>query len=130
MGARLRCSLVHRVPLTFGNGNGDGRANAGETIAILLPDSDAHRAAELFTNDWCVDLTRRISDSWSSYDHVGASAKYSLPMIKPACPVGHVVHMMARIQLPNAPNHRIEYSTIEFPVSAAGASHSGSSKAK
>jgi hypothetical protein len=121
---------VKRVPVTLGSGNGDGRANAGEMIAILLPDGDSYRAAELFTNDWCVDLTRRISDSWSSYDHVGASAKYSLPMIKPGCPAGHVVHMMARIQLPNAPNHRIVYSTIEFPVSAVAASRPGSSKTK
>src|SRR4029077_11220687 len=47
-------------PLTLGTGNGDGHANAGERIAILLPEGNAFRAAELFTNDACVDLTRRV----------------------------------------------------------------------
>src|SRR5205085_2669257 len=66
-----------RLPLTIGKGNGDGQANSGEMLAVLLPDGDAWRAAELFTNDWCVDLSERASDVWSAYDHVGASAKYS-----------------------------------------------------
>ncbi len=111
---------IQRVPLTLGKGNGDGQANPGETLAILLPDGDAWRAAELFTNDPCVDLRTRISDVWSSYDHVGASAKYSLPVIKPGCPAGHVVHMLARLQLPHAPDHHVEYLTVEFPVTGSG----------
>lgn len=107
---------IKRVPLAAGKGNSDGQANPGETLAILLPDGDAWRAAELFTNDWCVDLTARVSDDWSSYDHVGASAKYSLPLIKAGCPAGHVVRMLARVQLPHAPDHRVAYATVEFPV--------------
>src|SRR5207244_8290425 len=89
--------------LALGNGNGDGKANPGETIAILLPDGDGYRAAELFTNDACVDNSARASDYWGAYDHVGASAKYSLPVIRPDCPPGRVVRMLARIQLPNKP---------------------------
>jgi hypothetical protein len=110
---------IKRVPLTLGKGNGDGRANPGETVAILLPDGDAWRAAELFTNDPCVDLRQRISDVWSGYDHVGASAKYSLPVIQPGCPAGHVVRMLARVQLPHAPDHHVEYFTVEFPVNGS-----------
>ena len=111
---------IKRVPLTLGKGNGDGHANFGETLAILLPDGDAWRAAELFTNDSCVDLAERVSDEWSDYDHVGASAKYSLPVIQAGCPAGHIIRMLARVQLPHAPDHRIEYFTIEFPVSGSG----------
>lgn len=109
---------IKRVPLTIGRGNGDGQANSGEMLAVLLPDGDAWRAAELFTNDWCVDLSERVSDVWSGYDHVGASAKYSLPAIKPGCPAGHIVRMLARVQLPHQPDHRVEYAIVEFPVTA------------
>ena len=89
------------------------------------PDGDAWRAAELFTNDSCVDMTQRVSDVWSDYDHVGASAKYSIPLIQPRCAAGHMIRMLARVQLPHAPDHGIEYATIEFPVSAA---HSSTAK--
>ncbi len=116
---------IKRVPLTLGTGNGDGQANAGEKLAILVPDADAWRAAELFTNDECVDLAERISDVWGGYDHVGASAKYSLPLIKPGCPMGHIVRMLGRVQLPHAPDHRVEYFTVEF---AAGESRSSKGK--
>ena len=100
--------------LTLGTGNGDGQADRGERIAILLPDGNAYRAAELFTNDSCVDLTHRLSDSWGHYDSVGASAKISLPLIQPGCAPGHVVRALARIQLPDKPNHRIRYAVVEF----------------
>ena len=102
--------------LTLGAGNGDGHANAGERIAILLPDGNGFRAAELFTNDNCVDLTKRASDGWGAYDHVGASAKISLPLILATCTPGHVIRALARVQLPDKPNHRIRYAVVEFRV--------------
>jgi enterochelin esterase-like enzyme len=100
----------------LGEGNRDGQANPGETLAILLPDGDAWRAAELFTNDTCVDLRKRVSDDWSEYDYVGASAKYSLPVVDKACPAGHVVKMLGRVQWPHKPDHRVSYFTVEFPI--------------
>jgi len=109
---------VKRVTLTLGQGNGDGRANAGEKLAVLVPDGGAWRAAELFTNDECVDLRERVSDVWSDYDHVGASAKYSLAQIQPKCGPGHVVRLLGRVQWPHAPDHRIEYFTVVFPAAA------------
>lgn len=114
--------------LLLGKGNGDGRADPGETIAVLLPDGPAYRAAELFSNDACIDLTARVSDVWSAYDHVGASAKYSLPFVRLNCPPGHVAHLLARLQMPDKPNHRIQYAAIELPIgqlkSRALSSHS------
>ena len=107
---------VEKKELHFGSGNGDGRAAPGETFAVLFPDGDAWRAAELFTSDACVDLTLRASDVWSSYDHVGASVKYSLPRVLPGCPAGHVVRFMARWQLPDRPNHRLRYAVVEIPA--------------
>ena len=111
---------IKQALLRLGKGNADGQANPGEQIAILLPDGDAWRAAELFTNDSCVNLTDRRSDVWTSYDSVGASAKYSLPTIRVDCPAGHVIRMLARVQLPHKPDHRIEYHTIEFQVGGSG----------
>ena len=102
--------------MTLGTGNGDGHASAGERIAILLPDGSGYRAAELFTNDPCIDLTDRQSDSWGAYDHVGASAKISLPLIQAGCTPGHRVRALARIQLPDKPNHKIRYAVVEFQV--------------
>lgn len=113
---------IKRAPLNLGKGNGDGQANPGEKLAVLVPDGDAWRAAELFTNDACVDLRERVSDDWGNYDHVGASAKYSLPMIQPGCPAGHIVRMLGRVQWPHEPDHRVEYFTVELPIAASRSS--------
>ena len=110
---------VEKRTMRLGKGNGDGRAEAGETVMVLLPDQDAFRGAELFTNDACVDTTARISDVWSAYDHVGASVKYTQAVIRPECPDGHIVRMLARVQLPDRPNHKLRYAVIEMPVSGS-----------
>ena len=107
---------VRRADVRFGEGNGDGHAAPGETFAVLLPDGESLRAAELFTSDACVDNSLRASDSWTDYDHVGAAVRYSLPAIRPSCEPGHVVHMLARVVIPNAPNHKVRYASLEFPV--------------
>jgi hypothetical protein len=111
---------IQKTEARLGEGNGDGKAAPGERIVVLLADDGRFRPAELFTNDRCVDLSVRVSDVWSRYDNVGASAKYSLPLIRRDCPPGHVVRMMARVQLPDKPNHKVRYATIEFPVGAGG----------
>jgi hypothetical protein len=106
----------------LGEGNGDAHAAPGETFAILLPDAapgapaDVFRIAEIFTGDSCIDNTNRGSDSWSDYDRANVSMKYSLPRIRPECPPGHVVHALARVVVPHAPDHQVRYFSIEFPV--------------
>jgi hypothetical protein len=99
--------------MTFGEGNRDGHAAPGENFAVLIPDGDALRAAELYTTDSCVDNSLRGSDSWNDYDRAGASVRYSLHTIRADCAPGHVVHMLARVVIPN---HQVRYSAIEFPV--------------
>jgi hypothetical protein len=101
--------------VNFGEGNADGQANAGERIAILLPDGKGYRAAELFTNDPCLDLSERASDNWGGYDHVGASAKITLPLVRAGC-AGHRVRVLTRIQLPDKPNHKVSYEVVEFQI--------------
>jgi hypothetical protein len=106
---------VQQQSLTLGEGNSDGIANAGEQIAILFPDGPAFRAAELISEDDCVDLTTRVSDNWSAYDHVGASAKYTLARISKSCQ-GHTIKLLAKVILPNKPNHHLRESTIELQI--------------
>jgi hypothetical protein len=83
----------------LGEGNRDGHAAPGESFAVLLPDAGAPRAAELFTNDPCVDNTVRISE---------AGARISVPSIRPHCEPGHRIQMLARIGL--------NYFALEIPV--------------
>lgn len=105
---------IEKQTMTLGEGNGDGKVNPGEEIAILFPDGGAYRAAELFTNDPCVDITRRVSDNWGAYDWVGASAKYTLAKIN--CPAGHIIELGTRYLIPNKPNHQIRTATIKLEV--------------
>lgn len=105
---------IQKQSLMLGEGNADGKVNPGERIAILFPDGNAFRAAELFSDDPCVDLTTRISDSWGEYDWVGASAKYTLAKIN--CDAGHSLKLKARILIPNKPNHEVREATIELKV--------------
>jgi hypothetical protein len=107
---------IETQALTLGEGNGDGHANPGEQIVILFPDGDAFRAAELFSQDSCLDLAMRRSDNWATYDHVGASAKYTLAKISQTCPTGHVITLRASVLFPNKPNHQLHESTLEIRV--------------
>jgi len=107
---------ARRADLTLGEGNGDGHAAPGETFAVLLADGDSLRAAELFTNDTCIDNSVWASDSWVDYDHAGASARYSLPTVRPSCQPGHRIHMLARTVIPGALDHHFRYAALEVPV--------------
>jgi hypothetical protein len=95
--------------VSLGDGNGDGHAAPGENFAMLFPDGEYLRAAELFTNDACVDNTIRASDSVGEH----ASVKYSLPTIRPECSPGHVVHVLARVMTTGGQER---YWSVEFPV--------------
>ncbi len=106
---------IEQHTLTLGQGNGDGFVNAGEQIAVLFPDGNGFRAAELFGDNRCVDLTTRVSDNWAAYDYVGASAKYTLAKISPTCP-GRTIKLRARVVFPNKPNHQLREYTIELHV--------------
>ncbi len=104
----------------LGHGNGDGIANPGENIVILLKDGIAYRRAELFTSDQYVNpfgINIRESDYWGSYDHVGASAKYSVPLISSNAPENHKIEMYYKIQIPVfRPEHYFKYGKIKVKV--------------
>jgi hypothetical protein len=49
-------------PHVLGEGNRDGHASPGETVAILLREGSEMRAAEIFTNHACIDNSIRIAE--------------------------------------------------------------------
>jgi pimeloyl-ACP methyl ester carboxylesterase len=102
--------------MPLGAGNGDGYAAPGETFAVLIPDGDAYRAAELFSADACLDLSARVSDPWVDYDHTGATAKYTLATVRNECQPGVPLKVLARVLMPHAPNHTVRYIAIDFPI--------------
>ena len=90
---------IEGYPHALGEGNRDGHASPDETFAILLPEGGELRAAEIFTNDPCIDNSIRVSES---------GRKYSLPKIRGNCQPGQKVRMLARSGL--------RYAAIEFPI--------------
>lgn len=106
--------------VVIGHGNGDGIVNPGEHIVVLIKDGIAYRRAEIFTSDQYVNpfgINIRESDYWGSYDHVGASAKYSVPLISSNTPENHKIEMFYNIQVPvKRPEHYFKYGKISVPV--------------
>jgi hypothetical protein len=83
----------------LGEGNGDGHAAPGESFAVLVPYAGALRAAELFTNDPCVDNTVRLNEG---------GTRISVPTIRATCEPGHRIQVLARAGL--------DYFALEIPV--------------
>lgn len=108
------------ISVLLGTGNGDGLANPGESIVILAGDPNHYRRTFLYTTDPHVNpagINTRVSDSWGSYDHVGGSAKYSIPIISSDCPANHQVEFFAEYWLPDYPDHIIKRGKITIKIS-------------
>jgi len=103
-----------------GRGNGDGVVNPGEHIVVLFKDGRAFRRAELSTIDKFVNpfgINIRKSDNWGSFDHVGASAKYSIPVISSNTPENHEIEFHYKLQLPKErPEHYFNYGKLKVIV--------------
>ena len=57
-----------------------------------------------------------MSDDWAPFDHVGASAKYSVPLISSDCPENHPIDFFAEYWLPEYPLHIIKQGIIKIEV--------------
>lgn len=105
--------------LELGRGNGDGVANPGESIVILVRDQGKLWRTDLTGKDPHVNargINIRKSDSWSSFDHVGASAKYDVPLISSDCPQNHRVQFAVEYWLPEYPLHIIRRGQVAITV--------------
>ena len=80
--------------VSLGSGNGDGIANPGESIVLFVKDQNKYWRTNLSFRDNYVNpfgVNTRMSDDWTPFDHVGASAKYSVPLISSDCPENHAL---------------------------------------
>jgi poly(3-hydroxybutyrate) depolymerase len=110
---------VDSATVLLGTGNGDGVANPGESIVVLVKDMNKLWRTELYASDKYVNpfgIHIRESDNWGNYDHVGGSAKYSVPLITADCPQDHVIPFFASYWLPDYPEHIIKQGRIEVKV--------------
>ena len=110
-----------KTSIVMGIGNGDGVANPGESIIVLVKDNsdDLYRRMTLYTSDRYVNpngINRRLSDYWGSYDHVGGSHKISMPLISSDCPVNHVIEFFSAYWLPDYPDHIIKRGTVKVEI--------------
>jgi S-formylglutathione hydrolase FrmB len=105
--------------IVLGSGNGDGIANPGESIVILAKDIQKYWRTELYSTDPYVNpfgVAVRKSDYWGNYDHVGASAKFDIPLIASNCPENHTIDFFAEYWLPDNPLHIIKQGVIKIEV--------------
>ncbi|TMI87108.1 MAG: hypothetical protein E6H06_20145 [Bacteroidetes bacterium] len=110
--------------ILLGNGNGDGIANPGESIVILVKDQDKYWRTKLFFSDKYLNpfgVNIRMSDDWSPFDHCGVSAKYSVPLLSSDCPQNHSIEFFAEYWLPDYPLHIIKQGVIKIKVTGRDA---------
>jgi S-formylglutathione hydrolase FrmB len=77
-------AAVDSVTGVVGAGNGDGIANPGETIVILVKEGGRYLRTNAYTLHPQINAQNtniRISDKWQEYDHIGGSVKYTKPVI-------------------------------------------------
>jgi S-formylglutathione hydrolase FrmB len=110
---------INEETIFLGKGNGDGVANPGESIVILAKDKGKLWRTYLSCNSRFINpggLNIRLSDNWGSYDNVGGSAKYSVPLISSDCPDNQVINFIAEYWLPDKPNHIIQKVRVNLKI--------------
>lgn len=111
---------VDTVTSIIGNGNGDGQLNPGETFAIMVKDQGIFRLTQLYSLSSYLNLDNsasRKSDSWSPFDHVGASFKYSIPTVSSDIPIGTDLDLFVEYWIPKYPDHVILKNITTLSVS-------------
>jgi len=108
----------------LGEGNGDGIANPGESIVILVKDKDKYWRSELYTSDKNVNpfgINNRIKDFWDQFGGIASSPKYSVPLIAATCPENHQIEFAAEYWVPENKFHVIKKGRVRITV--AGKDH-------
>lgn len=106
--------------LVLGKGNGDGIANPGESIVVLVNDSNKLYRTDLLVSGNYVNpfgTNVRRSDTWTNFDHVGASAKYDVPLIAGNTPQNHLINMLAEYWVAEYPFHHTRRGLVSIRVS-------------
>lgn len=103
----------------IGHGNGDGIANPGEFIQLLVREDNRYYRTYLSSTNQYVNssgINVRRSDNWGRYDNVGGSAKSSMPLISSDCPSSQRIEFFAEYWLPDKPFHVIKQGRILIEV--------------
>jgi poly(3-hydroxybutyrate) depolymerase len=103
----------------LGNGNGDGIANPGESIVILVRDRNKYWRANLHFSDKYLNpygINIRLYDSWNNFDHVGESERFVMPVISSDCPDNQNIELFAEYWLPDYPLHIIKQGNVKIVV--------------
>ena len=112
-----------RTSIVLGTGNGDGIANPGESIVILVKDeikisykkSEFSAGVESYirtfshANDKYVNpngIYLREKEEWHRFDSVGGSAKITMPVIASDCPGNRSIPFFVEYWIPNPDNNR------------------------
>jgi len=106
--------------ILLGKGNGDGIANPGESIVVLLKDSGKLWRTDLTFSDKFLNpggLVTRKSDWWTNMDHVGASAKYDEVLIAGDYPQNQEAEFFAEYWVPQYPMHIVKQGVVKVEVS-------------
>ena len=104
----------------LGRGNGDGIANPGESIVILVKDKDKYRRTDLYTSDDFVNqnnINMRATDFWDQFGGIGSSPKYSVPLISSNCPADHQIAFFVEYWVPENKFHIIKRAPLRISVS-------------
>jgi hypothetical protein len=103
----------------LGAGNGDGIANPGESIVILVKDKDKYWRTNLHTSDENVNqngINIRITDYWNQFGGIGSSPKYSVPVISSGCPANHQIGFFGEYWVPENKFHLIKQGRVNIVV--------------
>lgn len=82
---------VDSITEIVGAGNGDGIANPGETIVILIENEGKYHRTHAYTTNKYINLGNlniRVVDPWQEYDHIGGTFKYTMPVLDESTPEG------------------------------------------
>ena len=95
-------------------------ANPRESVVILVKDQNKYWRTQLSSADKYVNpfgVNVRKSNSWESFDNVGGSAKYNVPLISSDCPEDKTIDFSASYWVPVSNNmHVIKQGKISITI--------------
>lgn len=114
-------TAVGSVTGKVGAGNGDGIANPGETIVILVNVEGKYLRTNAYTGHPGVNTQGtniRIEDSWQEYDHIGGAFKYTTPVISSEKTNGESIWFYLEYWLPGeiSGQHIIKKGKVKIKV--------------
>jgi hypothetical protein len=106
--------------IELGKGNGDGIANPGESIVVVVKDAGKFWRTDLTFSDKALNpngLITRRSDWYTNMDHVGASAKYDEVLISSDYPQNGAAIFFAEYWTPKYPMHIVKQGIVKVSIS-------------